>query len=284
MERTSEVKPQGPRGVRHDEATLIPRAQATRFLWGDAKAGFVSDWIYGSSPKMHMMSFEMPVGTRFGNSPDFKTYYDCAETYHCLKGEFTFHCPETGEVHVLRAGDTLYFPPKTWHWGYNFGGETCHILECLTPRTEEACELHALAARPLEDIRLGPRELIGDWRPGEARGTQRARLARAGDYLYEVVGLEKPMRVGLVCSTEMLTVGVIDLHPGQESEPVTHPGDKVVFGLEGRANLFLPEATPNWWEVNPGDSGFIPGGVAHAFFNTSDAMAKLIFGVAPRYR
>jgi len=33
-----------------------------------------------------------------------------------------------------------------------------------------------------------------------------------------------------------------------------------------------------------GDSGFIPGGIQHAFFNTSDDMAKFIFGVALSYR
>jgi quercetin dioxygenase-like cupin family protein len=279
-----DLKPQGPRGVRHDAPTLIPAAQATRFLWGDAKAGFVSDWIYGSSPSIHMMSFEMGVGARFGNSPDFKTYYACAETYHCLKGEFTFHCPETGEVHVLRRGDTLYFPPDTWHWGYNFGSETCRILECLTPRTEEACEAYAKRQSWLADVRMGPREAIAGFTPGAARGPQRARLARAGDYLYELVGEARPMRVGLVCSTDMLTVGIVDLHPGQESDLISHPDDKVLFCLDGVANVFLPDATPNWWELRMGDAGFVPAGVAHAFFNTSDAAAKLIFGVAPRYR
>ena len=136
--------PQGPRGIGYQKPTLIKAADATRFLWGDEKASYVSDWIYGSSAKIHMMSFEMSVGSRFGNSPDFKTYYNCAETYYCLKGEFTFHCPETGEVHVLRKGDALYFPPDTWHWGYNFGSETSQILECLTPRVEEAVEAYAI--------------------------------------------------------------------------------------------------------------------------------------------
>ena len=93
-----ELVPQGPRGISFDGAAFIPNASAPRFLWGDERAGYVSDWIYGSSAKVHMMSFEMNVGARFGNSPDFKTYYNAAETYHCLKGQFTFHCPETGAL------------------------------------------------------------------------------------------------------------------------------------------------------------------------------------------
>ena len=83
------------------------------------------------------------------------------------------------------------------------------------------------------------------------------------------------MRVGLVCSTDMLTTGIVDLHPAQESELISHPGDKVIYSLEGRINVYLPDETPNWWELNPGDAGFIPAGCRHAFFNTSDRPAKL---------
>jgi quercetin dioxygenase-like cupin family protein len=284
MTQTAAVRPQGPPGICHDVPTLIRAAAAPRFLWGDRKAGFVSDWIYGSSPRIHMMSFELPPGARFGNSPDFKTFYGCQETYTCLSGEFTFHCPETGEIHVLKEGDTLWFPPDTWHWGYNFGAEPCHVLECLTPRTAEAVELHALAQPWLEDIRMGPRERIHDWRPGEPKGPLRARLCRPGEHLHEILGEANPLRIALACTTEMLTVGVAELHPGLEGDLLSHPGDKVLYCLAGRANLYIPDASPNWWEMNPGDTGFLPGGVAHAFFNTSDAMARVQFGVAPLYR
>jgi quercetin dioxygenase-like cupin family protein len=185
---------------------------------------------------------------------------------------------------VLREGDTLYFPPDTWHWGYNFGPETCRILESLTPRTEAAVEAYAVRQPWLKDIRYGPREAIGAFAPGGERGAQRAKLVSPGDYLYEIVGEERPMRVGLVCSTDMLTTAIVDLHPGQESEPVTHPGDKVLYCLAGRMNVHLPTETPNWWELNPGDAAFIPAGCGHSFHNTSDGMAKFLFSVAPTYR
>jgi len=91
------------------------------------------------------------------------------------------------------------------------------------------------------------------------------------------------MRVGLVCSNEKLTVGIIDRHAGQECEFISHKGDKVIYSLEGRSNVYLPDAVPNWWELNVGDAAFIHGGTRHAFFNTGDAPAKVIFGVAPHY-
>lgn len=136
----------------------------------------------------------------------------------------------------------------------------------------------------LTDIRLSTLNDVKNYVPGASRGPARASLARAGEYLYEIVGQTRPMRVGLVCHTEMLTVGIIDLHVGQECEFIIHLGDKFIYCLEGRANVYLPEETPNWWEMRPGDSAFIPGGTRHAFFNTSDAMATVIFGVAPEYR
>ncbi|MCX7305446.1 MAG: cupin domain-containing protein [Hyphomicrobiales bacterium] len=280
----NEIVPQGPRGISYDKATLIPASAAPRFLWGDREAGYVSDWIYGSSPNIHMMSFEMNVGSRFGNSPNFKTYYNAAETYHCLKGEFTFHCPETGEVHVLKKGDTLYFPPNTWHWGYNFGSETCWILESLTPRNEEAIEAYAVKQPWLSDIRYGPREAIGRYASGDPGVAARARLVKSGDYLFEIVGETRPLRVGIVCSTDMLTTAIVDLYPGQESELITHPSDQVMYCLAGRMNVHLPDEQPNWWELKEGDAAFIPAGCAHAFANTSDAMAKFLFSVAPVYR
>jgi quercetin dioxygenase-like cupin family protein len=279
-----DLVPQGPPGISFSQPALIPAAQAPRFLWGDAEAGFISDWIYGSSPDIHMMSFEMTVGQRFGNSPNFKTYYNCAETYHCLKGEFTFHCPETGEVHVLQKGDTLYFPPNTWHWGYNFGPETCHVLESLTPRRVEAVEAYAKKQAWLTDIRYGQRELIGHYEPGTPRPAERAKLVRPGKYLFEIVGEKLPMRVGIAVSTDMLTTAFVDLHPGQASELISHSSDKVIYALDGRMNVRLPSADPNWWQLDAGDAGFMPAGTEHAFFNTSDKMARFLFSVAPKYR
>ena len=38
-------------------ATHIPYSGVTRFLWGDEEAGFVDDWIYASTDKIHQLVF-----------------------------------------------------------------------------------------------------------------------------------------------------------------------------------------------------------------------------------
>lgn len=276
-------KPQMPADVERLTAPKhIKAADAPRFLWGDAEAGYVTDWIYGSSPKVHMMSFALAVGQKFTHSPDFRTYYDCDETYYCLAGEFTFHCPETGEVQVLKKGDFLHFPPRTWHHGYNFGTETCRIVEAITPAVREHIEDFS-AQHSLDDWRRVTEGTIGGLVAGRTPQAPRSTLIREQDWVYELVGAERPLRVGLACSTERLTTGVIDLHPGQVSEPITHPGDKVVFHLEGMLNMRI-WPTEQWWELHPGDTAFVPEGVAHSFHNLTDERVRLTFSVAPRYR
>jgi quercetin dioxygenase-like cupin family protein len=276
-------KPQMPADVeRLTRPTVIKAADAPRFLWGDPEAGFVSDWIHGSSLKIHMMSFSMAVGQKFVNSPDFKTYYDCAETYYCQKGEFTFHCPETGEVQVIKAGEFLYIPPRTWHFGYNFGREECRITEIITPPVRERIEDFS-ARHELGAVKQVLDGVIGGFAGSAAGLATRSRVVRPEDYLHELVGREKPIRVGLVCSTDLLTTGVVELYPGQASEPLAHPGDKVVFVLEGMLNVRV-WPTEEWWELHAGDTCFVPEACSHSFQNCMDQRVKLMFGVAPRYR
>ena len=35
----------------------------------------------------------------------------------------TLHNPETGEVVVAQAGETVFFQTDAWHYGYNFGSQ-----------------------------------------------------------------------------------------------------------------------------------------------------------------
>ena len=48
-----------------DQPTLITYQNVTRYLWGDAEAGLVNDWIYLSSGKIHQLIFGFPAGEGF---------------------------------------------------------------------------------------------------------------------------------------------------------------------------------------------------------------------------
>jgi quercetin dioxygenase-like cupin family protein len=278
-----ERKRQVPKATKKlTQPTLILGRDALRFLWGDDDAGLVSDWIYGSSRNIHLMSFSMSVGQRFANSNDLKTYYNAAETYYCLKGEFTFHCPDTGEIQVLHKGDTLYIPPKTWHFGCNFGSEECRILESLAPPLPEAVDEFAAAQEPLANIALLQREAIGKLVGKHTAPATRTTLIRSGDYFWHLHGTENPIRIGLAVSTDLLTTGFVELYPGQRSDIIVHPGDKVIYVTEGILNIRIWDSE-DWWELGPGDTCFLPMNCSHSLFNCGDNRTRLLFSVAPHY-
>jgi len=276
-------KPQVPPDTRkYSEPARILDRDAPRFLWGDDDAGFVSDWIYGSSDDIHLMSFALTPGQHFANSEDLKTCYNATETYYCVEGEFTFHCPETGEVQVMQRGDFLYIPPRTWHYGYNFGTTRCRILEAITPPTAEAVELFSMQQEPPE-TRLVDGELLGKF-PEERSSSNRTVLITPRDRLSEILGGDHPIRVDLAAATETLTSGAIRLFPGQWSEPIIHPGgDKVVFVTEGTLHVRVWD-TEEWYELGATDTCFLPKGTTHSFVNYTDTPTGLVFSVAPIYR
>ena len=48
--------------------------------------------------------FTMPPGGGFTHSAEFRTVFDADEFYYVLSGELVLNNPETGEVHIARAG------------------------------------------------------------------------------------------------------------------------------------------------------------------------------------
>jgi quercetin dioxygenase-like cupin family protein len=80
-----------------------------------------------------------------------------------------------------------------------------------------------------------------------------------------------------------LTAGTVQLRAGQRAAPETHPGDEVLYVLQGRLHVLLPD-TRDWFEANPKDTVFLPEGTKHQYWNYGDQAVEFAFAVAPRYR
>ena len=79
-----------------------------------------------------------------------------------------------------------------------------------------------------------------------ARSTPSERATSSGS----LQGRERPLLVGLLVSTEHLTVGRIDLLPGQRSEAECHGGDEAIYVLSGTVHVRpLGESGPGWLEL-----------------------------------
>src|SRR6188768_3629278 len=116
-----------------DRPTHIPYTGVTRYLWGDDESGKVDDWIYVSSAKIHELVFGLPVGGAFRHSTEFRTVFGADEVLYVLEGTYISANPETGEAHIVKEGEAIFFRKDTWHHGFNGGTGPVRVLEFFAP-------------------------------------------------------------------------------------------------------------------------------------------------------
>ncbi len=265
----------------------IPYEAATRHLWGDAVSGEVTDWIYVSSEKIHQLVFGMPSGGMFRHSEAHRTIFGSDEVYYVLSGIMMIANPETGEVHRVLPGEAVFFRRDTWHHALSVGVEPLRVLEYFAPPPSQGTSGAYARTKPyLTNSRYTQDQWIGRWPidRAEVQASFGMQMVRDMDLLWRMEGQEHPVPVGLLASTEHLTVGKIYLLPGQHTDVQVHAGDESLYLLEGTLNVRLPEHQgTRWFELKPQDGFYIPQGEPHQYYNTGDRPATLIFGVAPGY-
>lgn len=275
--------------AQYDGPTHIRYETVARHMWGDEAAGNVADWIYVSNGKIHQIVFGMPVGGAFRHSDSYRTIFAADEVYFVIQSTLVLANPETGEVQRAEPGDAIFFRRDTWHHGFNFGQEPLRVLEFFAPPPLTGTSgAYARTKTNLTEWKYTQDELLGNWNPLKVATklpyTPTMRVIRHADALWRLEGKNTQILVGILFSTEHLTVGRIELLPGQNSEPSAHGGDESLYVLEGTLNIRLPGFDgPSWYELNASDGFYIPEGVAHQYYNISNKPASLLFGVAPNY-
>jgi quercetin dioxygenase-like cupin family protein len=265
--------------------TAIPFEQATRFLWGDKASGEVSDWVYCSSPRMHQLVFGMPSGGAFRHSEQNKTIFGADILYYVLEGLLVLNNPQTGEVHRVNRGEAVFFRKDTWHHGFSFGEDPLRVLEFFCPSPHAGTAQPYARTKPnLTQSRYGQDAFLGRWPAAQKETAFTMRVLREPDILWRLEGERQQALVGILVSTEHLTVGKLRLLPGQSTDVRAHGGDLALYTLEGQLNVKLPEADgPSWFELRPKDAFFVPQGTRYQIHNIVDRPLELVFGVAPSY-
>lgn len=270
-----------------DRATVIPYASVTKHLWGDKESGEVADWIYVSSNKVHCLVFGLPPQGWFRHSDSFRTIFGADVTYLVLSGVMVIANPETGEVHRALTGDAAFFRRDTWHHVYSYSAEPLRVLEFFAPPPSSGTSgAYAKEKSLLVNNKYTRDEWLGQL-PMEnmkLRHANTIRIVREADMEWRLHGTEFPTLVGLIVSTEHLTVGKMLILPGQNTAPETHGGDEAIYVTEGTLNMRVHDGQlPNWFEMKVGDGCFIPQGTPHEYYNISGGQATAVFGVAPKY-
>ena len=270
-----------------DGPTPIPYAGVTRHLWGDPEAGEVADWIYASSDKIHQIVFGLAPGGAFRHSDAYRTVFAADEVLYVLSGTMILANPETGEVHRVPTGEAAFFRRDTWHHAWSEGPAALRVLELFAPPPSQGTSGAYARTKPnLTQPRYGQDDLLGTWPMAqtEARGRATIRVLRQSDLLWRLEGERQQALVGILASTEHLTVGKLRLQPGQSTDVQRHGGAESLYVLAGTLNVRVREGErPCWFELGPKDGFYLPEGTPHQYYNVGDRPAELIFGVAPRY-
>jgi mannose-6-phosphate isomerase-like protein (cupin superfamily) len=265
----------------------IPYAAATRHLWGDAESGEVADWIYVSSDKIHQLVFGVPPGGAFRHSEEYRTIFGADELLYVLSGEMVIANPEIGEVHRVRAGQSVVFGPDTWHHAFSYGSEPLRVLELFAPPPSKGTSGAYARTKPyLHTSRYTQDQWLGRWpmERAEARRTDSIRVVRDDDILWRLEGRDRQVLIGLFLATAQLTAGIVRLLPGQHSDVRVHGGDLSLYTPAGGLHLRLPEHEgQRWFELGGRDGFYIPHGVPYQFYNVVDYPTEALFGVAPHY-
>ena len=270
-----------------DHATALRSAEVTRHVWGDAESGEVLDWIYVSSGLIHQIVFGVSAGSSFRHSDAFRTIFAADEVLHVLCGAMVLANPATGEAHRVDTGESAFFRRDTWHHAHSIGAEPLRVLEIFAPPPATGSSgSYARTKDLLTDVRLGDDELLGRFTPTDVPATARdsIRVIRAADRRWRLeAGHPGPVPLGLLASTEHLTVAMAELYGGQRGGWQTRGGDESGYVLDGVLGVRIGAGGGReFLELRRGDGWYVPKGIAHSYF-APQGPASFIFGVAPRF-
>ena len=243
-----------------DGPAAISYSDVTRHIWGDEEAGEVFDWIYASTDNIHMLVFGLAPGGAFRHSHEFRTVFGADEVLHVLSGTMILANPETGEVLRVPAGENAFFRADTWHHVFAHGDEPLRVLEFLSPPPSAGTTgAYARSREYLAESRYTDDSMIGRI-PGGVPERKTLTWVRPEDIVYR---LEGGALVGVLGSTEHLTVASLSLPVSKSAPAHSHGGDEVVFVRDGVLSVRVwHDDRTSVFELNPNDAAYIPAGRA----------------------
>ncbi len=260
-----------------DAPTAIRASDTVRHTWGDEEAGFVEDWIYVSSELIHAIVFGLPPGGAFRHSESFRTVFAADELLHVLQGTLVLANPETGEVVRADPGESVFFRRDTWHHGFSYGDDPLRVLEFFAPPPATGTSGAYAQTRPYLEQSVYARDGVVGKLAEATPGPASMRVLRPADSDWR---LDRDVLVGLLVSTEHLTVGTVTVPAGHTSLVETHDGEELLYATRGELCV---EAGGVDATLAPGDAFLVPPNTSHRYGATGRGVAEAIFGVAPSF-
>ncbi len=260
--------------------TAIPYQNVIKFLWGDEESGHVADWIYASTDLIHMLVYAIPPAGQCLHSNEHRTIFGADVVYFVLDGRLLLANPEKGEIQIANIGDAILFRKDTWHHIFSHSTKQLRVLEFFAPPPATGASRAYAKTKPyLDEIRYTDDTQLGIWPEQKKEKTLHLRTER--DYLWRREG---DALIGIVVSTEHLTVATLSILPGGKSTKEIRGGDETLYVLEGVLHVLSEsDNNVNWVELNAGDGYYCPRGTLHQYYNYGSDTAKAVIGVSPNW-
>ena len=225
-----------------DGPTVLRRADVAHHVWGDTRAGLVTDRVYVSSDSLHVLEFELAPGGEFRHSPTNKTVFAADVTYCVLEGTLVLADPQHGEVQVVRAGEQVLFHRDTWHHGFNPSRSVTRVLDFFAPPPSRGTASgYAMHQPALEESRYQDTRWSHRWpeAAAEQRTSRKLHVLRQADALWSFAADSASHLRGCLVDTEHLSVHVGTVFGGhtEDHRKVEDESVLVVTGGELWADL-----------------------------------------------
>jgi mannose-6-phosphate isomerase-like protein (cupin superfamily) len=217
------------------------------------------------------------------HSEDHKTIYPSDIFYRVLEGTLVLADPEHGEVIRAQAGDSVFFRRDMWHHAFNYSRRPLKILEFAAPPAGEAIH-YAKEQRPLLEVTYVQKDAWRAWPDsGERRKNRRIKVISDEDILWCLWGTASQTLIGVLASTEHLTIAELELLPGSATDEWRLESEMTLFALSGILGIEIqePDSGATMFELNPWDGFYLPAKTSFRLSNLSGDSAKLIFQVVP---
>ncbi len=270
------------------EPVLLRYRDLERRTWGDEQTGRLADWFYADDSEMNLNIVGMPPNGSALASHANPTIFGADELFYVLEGKMVQSNPVTGEVYVVNPGEAIFFRKDTWHYQWNYSNTQLRMLEFFQPAPKSGTGgAYARSQPPLPGPpKQGQDELLGNWPMARDLPQEKTTwVIHEHDILWRIEGTVRgrEILVGILASTEHMTVGKMSFLSGQRSCDYLHEGEKVLFLESGNLHVEFP-GTKKWLELEAWDGLRIPDGVKHNFFNMSHESASCLFSVAGGYQ
>jgi quercetin dioxygenase-like cupin family protein len=180
-------------------------------------------------------------------------------------------------------GEAAFFRRDTWHHAFNQSSEPLRVLELFAPPPSQGTSGAYSRTKPiLAACSHTQDQYLGRWpmARAEAAPAHTIQVLRESDLMWRLEGEAAKTLVGLWISTEHLTVGQIELMPGQHTELHTHGGDESLYLLSGTLHVHTPAMPGRAGSSLARATAFTSRRACpHQYYNVSAEPARLLFAV-----